>query len=70
MFYISKAFFMGLGKPLMIVGYCMCELRVIFFTWERGRGMEAWVEERLNRVVANGDWCAINDAMIVVNCLT
>ena len=27
------------------------------FTWERSRGAEEWVEERLNRALANTAWC-------------
>lgn len=26
------------------------------FTWERGRGIERWVEERLDRVFVNEGW--------------
>ena len=26
------------------------------FTWERGRGTERWVEERLDRAVASTNW--------------
>ncbi|XP_024041771.1 uncharacterized protein LOC112098974 [Citrus clementina] len=29
------------------------------FTWERGRGTSKWVEERLDRVLANRAWCSL-----------
>ena len=29
------------------------------FTWERGRGTEHWVEERLDRAVANTNWLSL-----------
>ncbi|XP_019183755.1 PREDICTED: uncharacterized protein LOC109178674 [Ipomoea nil] len=33
------------------------------FTWEKGRGTEDWVEERLDRVVATMDWMEIHDTV-------
>ncbi|EEF49555.1 conserved hypothetical protein [Ricinus communis] len=36
------------------------------FTWERGRGSGLWVQERLDRVLGNGDWVARHkDARVV-----
>ncbi|XP_019182124.1 PREDICTED: uncharacterized protein LOC109177267 [Ipomoea nil] len=29
------------------------------FTWEKGRGTENWLEERLDRAVAGADWCSM-----------
>lgn len=29
------------------------------FTWERSRGTDAWVEERLDRVFATTAWCSL-----------
>ncbi|KAH9727416.1 reverse transcriptase domain-containing protein [Citrus sinensis] len=29
------------------------------FTWEQGRGTSEWVEERLDRVLANRAWCSL-----------
>ncbi|XP_031131672.1 uncharacterized protein LOC116033057 [Ipomoea triloba] len=35
------------------------------FTWERGRGTDRWVEERLDRAVGTLDWCvAFNEATV------
>ncbi|XP_015579884.1 uncharacterized protein LOC8272290 [Ricinus communis] len=36
------------------------------FTWERGRESGLWVQERLNRMLGNGDWVARHkDARVV-----
>ncbi|XP_019163454.1 PREDICTED: uncharacterized protein LOC109159798 [Ipomoea nil] len=40
------------------------------FTWERGRGTEAWVEERLDRAVATAEWSDIFEEAEVENLLT
>ncbi|XP_019178261.1 PREDICTED: uncharacterized protein LOC109173479 [Ipomoea nil] len=40
------------------------------FTWERGRGTDAWVEERLDRAVATHGWLEIYDSAVVRNLLT
>ncbi|XP_019155728.1 PREDICTED: uncharacterized protein LOC109152484 [Ipomoea nil] len=40
------------------------------YTWERGSGTEAWVEERLDRVVATAEWCNLLEGARVVNLLT
>ncbi|XP_031101957.1 uncharacterized protein LOC116005858 [Ipomoea triloba] len=37
------------------------------FTWERGRGTENWVEERLDRAVAMADWCTLFPHATVYN---
>lgn len=37
------------------------------FTWERGRGTAAWVEERLDRVVASHDWKLMFEEAMVTN---
>ncbi|XP_031108638.1 uncharacterized protein LOC116013122 [Ipomoea triloba] len=37
------------------------------FTWERGRGSENWVEERLDRAVAGADWCTLFPQATVFN---
>ncbi|CAH9113540.1 unnamed protein product [Cuscuta epithymum] len=38
-----------------------------FFTWEKGRGTENWVEERLDRAVAEADWCLLYPYAVVRN---
>ncbi|XP_031108695.1 uncharacterized protein LOC116013186 [Ipomoea triloba] len=40
------------------------------FTWEKCRGTDAWVEERLDRVVANLDWTDLYSEASVLNILT
>ncbi|XP_019157985.1 PREDICTED: uncharacterized protein LOC109154706 [Ipomoea nil] len=40
------------------------------FTWEKGRGTEAWVEERLDRAVATPSWLDIYETAVVRNLLT
>ncbi|XP_031124381.1 uncharacterized protein LOC116027096 [Ipomoea triloba] len=37
------------------------------FTWERGRGTESWVEERLDRAVAMANWCTLFPHATVYN---
>nr|DAD34711.1 TPA_asm: hypothetical protein HUJ06_005351 [Nelumbo nucifera] len=36
---------------ISIIGSC--------FTWERGRGAEAWVQERIDRAFASGEWLGL-----------
>lgn len=38
-----------------------------FFTWEKGRGTENWVEERLDRAVADAAWCTLYPHAVVHN---
>ncbi|XP_019190328.1 PREDICTED: uncharacterized protein LOC109184745 [Ipomoea nil] len=40
------------------------------FTWEKGRGTDAWVEERLDRVVASLEWLEIYEEVEVRNVWT
>ncbi|XP_031106146.1 uncharacterized protein LOC116010776 [Ipomoea triloba] len=40
------------------------------FTWERGRGTESWVEERLDRVVASIEWAELFEEAVVYNSYT
>ncbi|XP_019172076.1 PREDICTED: uncharacterized protein LOC109167509 [Ipomoea nil] len=40
------------------------------YMWERGKGTARWVEERLDRVVANIDWLQGNDRARVFNIQT
>ncbi|XP_031107562.1 uncharacterized protein LOC116012214 [Ipomoea triloba] len=37
------------------------------FTWERGKGTDSWVEERLDRAVAGADWCSLFPQATVSN---
>nr|GMC98019.1 uncharacterized protein LOC109169324 [Ipomoea batatas] len=37
------------------------------FTWERGKGSEHWVEERLDRAVAAAEWCTLFPLATVYN---
>lgn len=37
------------------------------FTWERGRGTDDWVEERLDRALAGAEWCALHSYATVYN---
>ncbi|XP_019189996.1 PREDICTED: uncharacterized protein LOC109184450 [Ipomoea nil] len=40
------------------------------FTWERGRGTDSWVEERLDRAVATVEWAELFEEAIVRCLLT
>ncbi|XP_019164257.1 PREDICTED: uncharacterized protein LOC109160418 [Ipomoea nil] len=40
------------------------------FTWEKGRGTEEWVEERLDRAVATTEWIDMHDDVVVHNLFT
>ncbi|XP_019190293.1 PREDICTED: uncharacterized protein LOC109184710 [Ipomoea nil] len=40
------------------------------FTWEKGRGTDTWVEERLDRVVATVEWLEMHDGAVVKNIYT
>ncbi|XP_019184178.1 PREDICTED: uncharacterized protein LOC109179063 [Ipomoea nil] len=40
------------------------------FTWEKGKGTERWVQERLDRAVATTEWCAMFSEAIVRNLIT
>lgn len=46
----------GFGETLEECGLFQLPLRGYQFTWERGRGTTAWMEERLDKVVANAGW--------------
>lgn len=54
----------GFGETLDVCGLLQVP------TWERGSGTEAWVEERLDRVVACKYWCTLLEAAKVINILT
>ncbi|XP_019149856.1 PREDICTED: uncharacterized protein LOC109146658 [Ipomoea nil] len=40
------------------------------YTWDRGRGTDAWVEERLDRGLATADWSDIYDEALIFNIIT
>ncbi|XP_019176856.1 PREDICTED: uncharacterized protein LOC109172161 [Ipomoea nil] len=40
------------------------------FTWVKGRGTDAWVEERLDRAVATVDWMELHEEAVVRNIYT
>nr|GMD63475.1 uncharacterized protein LOC109159798 [Ipomoea batatas] len=40
------------------------------FRWERGRGTEVWVQERLDRVIATLEWLELFEDAAVCNLLT
>lgn len=40
------------------------------FTWERGRGTERWVQEKLDRVFVNEDWQGMFPMNKVQNLIT
>ncbi|VFQ64823.1 unnamed protein product [Cuscuta campestris] len=60
----------GFGEALEDCGLLNVPTLGYPFTWERGKGTEAWVEERLDRVVATGDWVDLQGAIQVSNILT
>ncbi|VFQ64830.1 unnamed protein product [Cuscuta campestris] len=60
----------GFGEALEDCGLLNVPTMGYSFTWERGKGTEAWVEERLDRVVATGDWVDLQGAIQVSNILT
>ncbi|VFR00567.1 unnamed protein product [Cuscuta campestris] len=60
----------GFGEALEDCGLLNVPTMGYPFTWERGKGTETWVEERLDRVVATGNWVDLQGAFRVSNILT
>ncbi|XP_019176174.1 PREDICTED: uncharacterized protein LOC109171577 [Ipomoea nil] len=55
------------------LNYCeLCDLGMVGyrFTWDRGRGTDHWLEERLDRAVGNVEWCVAFPEAIMRNILT
>ncbi|XP_019150110.1 PREDICTED: uncharacterized protein LOC109189862 [Ipomoea nil] len=40
------------------------------YTWEKSRGTESWMEERLDRAVATTEWLELHDEVVVQNIYT
>ncbi|XP_019173393.1 PREDICTED: uncharacterized protein LOC109168968 [Ipomoea nil] len=60
----------GFAKALDDCGLMTLPMIGYPYTWERGKGTARWVEERLDRVVANMDWLQGNDRARVFNIWT
>ncbi|XP_031120574.1 uncharacterized protein LOC116023707 [Ipomoea triloba] len=60
----------GFGEVVDDCGLIQLPMRGYQFTWERGRGTEEWMEERLDKVLARADWCNSLPEASVTNILT
>lgn len=60
---LMEAFSKALDDCLLLDLGCKGRL----FTWERGRGTDGWVEERLDRAVADAEWCSVFPHAMVQN---
>ncbi|KAL8119749.1 hypothetical protein AgCh_017015 [Apium graveolens] len=52
-----RALLDGFSETIMDCGLEDLGFRGEIYTWERARGMERWVQERLDRGLATGKWC-------------
>ncbi|XP_031116517.1 uncharacterized protein LOC116020174 [Ipomoea triloba] len=57
----------GFNSALEDYGLFYLGMRGRRFTWERGKGTENWVEERLDRAVVGVDWCSLFPHASVLN---
>ncbi|XP_019179523.1 PREDICTED: uncharacterized protein LOC109174723 [Ipomoea nil] len=57
----------GFGETLDGCGLMQLPMRGHQFTWEKSRGTENWIEERLDKVLATADWCGLNENVEVEN---
>ncbi|XP_031101874.1 uncharacterized protein LOC116005777 [Ipomoea triloba] len=60
----------GFGETLDDCGLHTLHMEGYLSTWERGRGTDAWVEERLDRVLATDAWRSSMPFAKVVNTLS
>ncbi|XP_031107282.1 uncharacterized protein LOC116011973 [Ipomoea triloba] len=60
----------GFGEAIADCGLAQLPMRGYQFTWERGKGTENWMEERLDKVLAVPDWCDVLPYATVTNILT
>ncbi|XP_019195702.1 PREDICTED: uncharacterized protein LOC109189548 [Ipomoea nil] len=60
----------GFGEALEDCGLMQIPLIGYQFTWEKWKGTKDWVEEKLDRVVANEDWRAVVEGARVYNIQT
>ncbi|XP_031116501.1 uncharacterized protein LOC116020159 [Ipomoea triloba] len=60
----------GFGEALDDCGLTQLPLRGYQFTWERGKGTTDWLEERLDKVLADDRWRCLQEGAIVENILT
>ncbi|XP_019196029.1 PREDICTED: uncharacterized protein LOC109189860 [Ipomoea nil] len=60
----------GFGEALEDCGLGQIPMIGYQFTWEKGKGTETWVEEKLDRVVASDGWRALVEGAMVYNILT
>nr|GMD70593.1 uncharacterized protein LOC109146918 [Ipomoea batatas] len=60
------------GLLMRCMTVCLMDLGMVGnrFRWEGGRGTEAWVQERLNTVIATLEWLELFEDAAVCNLLT
>lgn len=63
----SRKFAQGFGETLENCGLHTIDTEGYPFTWERGLGTDAWIEEKLNRVIATDAWISCLPSATVVN---
>ncbi|XP_019167632.1 PREDICTED: uncharacterized protein LOC109163334 [Ipomoea nil] len=57
----------GFGETLDVCGLIQLPMRGHQYTWEKSRGTDNWIEERLDKVLATADWCGLNNHVDVEN---
>jgi len=57
----------GFGETVDACGLVQLPMRGYQFTWEKGRGTEGWIEERLDKVLATDSWCSMQVMSSVEN---
>ncbi|XP_031106177.1 uncharacterized protein LOC116010810 [Ipomoea triloba] len=60
----------GFGEAMEDCELIQLPLRGYQYTWERGKGSEEWMEEKLDKVFATSGWCGQLEDACVENILT
>ncbi|XP_019189512.1 PREDICTED: uncharacterized protein LOC109183939 [Ipomoea nil] len=62
--------FRGFGDTVHNCGLVQLPMRGHQFTWEKGKGTERWLEERLDKVLVTAQWTDLHGEAWVENILT
>ncbi|XP_031090882.1 uncharacterized protein LOC115995875 [Ipomoea triloba] len=60
----------GFGETVDDCGLSQLPLRGYQFTWDRGKGTMDWMEEKLDKVLADHRWRGLQEGAVVENLLT
>ncbi|XP_031120802.1 uncharacterized protein LOC116024038 [Ipomoea triloba] len=66
---LTEGLLRGFGETVDACGLAQLPMKGYRFTWERGRGTDGWIEERLDKVLVTDSWFTLQSGAAVENIL-